>query len=51
MKDPSYLQYLDRVEFPHIFGGSKETEKNMERQYEGWGEMIRATGIKEEQKK
>jgi tripartite-type tricarboxylate transporter receptor subunit TctC len=51
MKDPSYLQYLDKVEFPHIFGGSKETEKNMERQYEGWGEMIRVTGIREEQKK
>jgi tripartite-type tricarboxylate transporter receptor subunit TctC len=51
MKDPSYLQYLDRVEFPHIFAGSQETEKNMKRQYAGWGEMIRATGIKEEQKK
>ena len=50
MKDPSYLQYLDRVEFPHIFAGAKETEKSMERQYEGWGEMIRATGIKEEQR-
>ncbi len=51
MKDPSYAQYLDKVEFPHIFLGSKETEKTMERQYEGWGEMIRATGIREEQKK
>jgi tripartite-type tricarboxylate transporter receptor subunit TctC len=51
MKDPSYLQYLDRVEFPHVFAGSQETEKVMKRQYEGWGAMIRETGIKEEQKK
>lgn len=51
MKDPSYLQYLDRVEFPPIFAGSQETEKNMKRQFDGWGEMIRVTGIKEEQKK
>lgn len=50
MKEPSYLDYLDKVEFPHIFGGSKETAQKIERQYRGWGEMIQATGIKEEQK-
>ena len=50
MKDPSYLQYLERVEFPPVFAGSQETEQNMKRQYDGWGEMIRATGIREEQK-
>ncbi len=50
MHDPSYLQYLEKVEFPPVFAGSKETEKNIKRQYEGWGQMIRATGIREEQK-
>jgi tripartite-type tricarboxylate transporter receptor subunit TctC len=50
MKDPSYLQYLERVEFPPVFAGSQETEQNMKRQYDGWGEMIRTTGIREEQK-
>jgi len=50
MKDPSYSQYLDRVEFPHVFAGSRETARITEAQYKGWGEMIRATGIKEEQK-
>jgi tripartite-type tricarboxylate transporter receptor subunit TctC len=51
MNDPSYLQYLEKVEFPPAFAGSKEAEKNIKRQYDGWGEMIRVTGIKEEQKK
>jgi hypothetical protein len=50
MKEPSYLQYMDNVEFPHVFCGSKETAQKIEMQYKGWGEMIRATGIKEEQK-
>ena len=51
MKEPAYLQFLDRVEFPHIFGGSKETARNIELQYEGWGQMVRATSIKLEEKK
>lgn len=50
MKEPSYLAYMDKVEFPHVFLGSKETAQKIEMQYRGWGEMIRATGIKEEQK-
>ncbi|HYB19288.1 MAG TPA: tripartite tricarboxylate transporter substrate binding protein [Thermodesulfobacteriota bacterium] len=50
MKEPSYWQYLDNVEFPHVFLGSKETAKTMELQSRGWGEMIRVTGIKEDQK-
>lgn len=50
MKEPSYLSFLDKVEFPHLFGGCKETAQNIERQYKGWGEMIQATGIKEDQK-
>ena len=50
MKEPSYLQYLDKVEFPPVFRGSKETAKNIDLQYKGWGEMVRATGIKEDQK-
>jgi hypothetical protein len=41
---------MDKVEFPHVFLGSKETAQKIEMQYKGWGEMIRATGIKEEQK-
>jgi tripartite-type tricarboxylate transporter receptor subunit TctC len=51
MKEPSYLDFLDKVEFPHAFGGSKETLANMERQYKGWGDMIKATGIKPPEKK
>ena len=50
MKEPSYLGYMDKVEFPHVFRGSKETAQTMELQSKGWGEMIRVTGIKEEQK-
>ena len=50
MKEPSYLGYMDKVEFPHVFLGSKETAKTMELQSKGWGEMIRLTGIKEDQK-
>jgi tripartite-type tricarboxylate transporter receptor subunit TctC len=51
MKEPSYLQFLEKVEFPPVFAGSMETAKTMERQNKGWGEMVSATGIKEEQKK
>ncbi|HSR11378.1 MAG TPA: tripartite tricarboxylate transporter substrate binding protein [Thermodesulfobacteriota bacterium] len=50
MKEPSYAAYLDKVEFPHVFLGSKETADKINAQYKGWGEMIRVTGIKEEQK-
>jgi tripartite-type tricarboxylate transporter receptor subunit TctC len=50
MKESSYLQYLDNVEFPHVFLGSKDTAKTMELQSKGWGEMIRLTGIKDDQK-
>jgi len=51
MKEPSYLQFLERVEFPPVFAGSMETARTMERQNKGWGEMVRATGIKLEEKK
>jgi tripartite-type tricarboxylate transporter receptor subunit TctC len=50
MKDPSYLQFLEKVEFPPVFAGSVETARAMERQNKGWGEMLLTTGIKEEQK-
>ena len=50
MKEPSYLGYMDNVEFPHVFLGSKETAQKIEMQYRGWGEMIRETGIKEDQR-
>ncbi len=49
-KEPSYLQFLEKVEFPPVFAGSAETAKAMERQNKGWGEMVLATGIKEDQK-
>jgi len=51
MKEPSYLQFLEKVEFPPVFAGSMETARTMERQNKGWGEMVSATGIKEDQKK
>ena len=51
MKEPSYLQFLDNVDFPPIFRGSKETAETIELEYKGWGEMIRITGIKPEEKK
>ncbi len=50
MKEPSYLQFLEKVEFPPVFAGSKETARSVDAQYKGWEEMIRTTGIKEEQK-
>ncbi len=50
MKEPAYMQYMDKVEFPHVFLGSQETAQKIATQYKGWGEMIRVTGIKEEQK-
>jgi tripartite-type tricarboxylate transporter receptor subunit TctC len=51
MKEQSYLQFLEKVEFPPVFAGSTETAKTVERQHNGWGEMVRATGIKLEEKK
>jgi tripartite-type tricarboxylate transporter receptor subunit TctC len=51
MKEPSYLQFLEKVEFPPVFAGSMETARTMERQNKGWGEMVLATGIKMEEKK
>jgi tripartite-type tricarboxylate transporter receptor subunit TctC len=51
MKEPSYLQFLEKVEFPPVFAGSMETARTMERQNKGWGEMVLSTGIKMEEKK
>jgi tripartite-type tricarboxylate transporter receptor subunit TctC len=51
MKDPSYLAFLDKVEFSPVFGGSQETRQGIEKQYEEWGKMIKTTGIKLEERK
>ncbi len=50
MKEPAYLSYLDKVNFPHVFAGGKETADGMEAKSKGWGELIRVTGIKEQDK-
>ena len=50
MKEPSYLGYLDKVQFPPIFAGMKDTTQNMVIKSKGWGELIRITGIKPEDK-
>jgi tripartite-type tricarboxylate transporter receptor subunit TctC len=50
MKDPSYLSYLDKVLFPPVFAGGKETAQQMIVKSKGWGELVRITGIKGEEK-
>jgi tripartite-type tricarboxylate transporter receptor subunit TctC len=50
MKEQVYLDYLDKVQFPHIFGDGKETERMMDLKSKGWGELIRLTGIKEQER-
>jgi tripartite-type tricarboxylate transporter receptor subunit TctC len=50
MKEPAYLDYLDKVLFPPVFAGGKETTEQMVIKSKGWGELVRITGIKEEQK-
>ncbi|OGP52456.1 MAG: hypothetical protein A3K30_07050 [Deltaproteobacteria bacterium RBG_13_51_10] len=50
MKEPAYLKFLDNIQFPATFAGGKETDKNIEENYKIWGEFIRATGIKEQEK-
>jgi len=46
MKEPSYLQFLDRVDFVQLFRGSEDLAKAIELQSKGWGELIQMTGIK-----
>lgn len=50
MKEPAYLQFLERVDFVQIFMGSAELFKAIEAQSKGWKELIEVTGIKEETK-
>jgi len=50
MKEPTYLQFLDRVDFVASFMGSAELAKAMELQSKGWKELIDVTGIREEKK-
>ena len=42
---------LDKLEMLPSFFNSKETAKNLELQYKAYGELVRATGIKAEEKK
>ena len=51
MKDPEYGKLLDKLEMLPSFFNSKETAKNLELQYKAYGELVRATGIKAEEKK
>jgi len=50
MKEPAYLQFLDRVDFVQNFLGPVDLAKAIESTSKGWKELIEATGIKEEKK-
>jgi len=50
MKEPAYLQFLERVDFVQNFLGSAELAKAIERTSRGWKELVEVTGIKEEKK-
>jgi tripartite-type tricarboxylate transporter receptor subunit TctC len=50
MKEPAYLSYLEKVHFPPVFAGGKDTLHAMDVKAKGWGELIRITGIKDQEK-
>jgi len=50
MKEPAYIQFLDRVDFIENFMGSAELAKAIQLQSQGWKELVDVTGIKEEKK-
>ena len=50
MKDPSYLKFLDNIQYPYIMHGGQETLEDLQKQSKGWAELLRTTGIKDQEK-
>jgi tripartite-type tricarboxylate transporter receptor subunit TctC len=48
-KDPSYQKFLDNIQYPPIIHGAKETLEDMEKQSKGWAEILKITGIKDQE--
>jgi tripartite-type tricarboxylate transporter receptor subunit TctC len=49
-KDPSYQKFLDNIQYPQIIHGAKETTEDLEKQSKGWAEILKITGIKDQDK-
>jgi tripartite-type tricarboxylate transporter receptor subunit TctC len=49
MKTPAYQKFLDHIQFPAICHGAQETVQDMERQSKGWAELLKITGIKDQE--
>jgi tripartite-type tricarboxylate transporter receptor subunit TctC len=49
-KDPSYQKFLDNIQYPRIIHGAQETTEDLEKQSKGWAEILKITGIKEQEK-